>query len=674
MTQPPTAVTGRASRLPMVLAGATFAFAAFTWAGYFWDAWRAPLMAVLQLTVTVLIATGCGRVLLRVLGFSDISDSQKTLIGCTMGLGLLAFGTLGLAGLRGLSGISMALLLAAMWLVGFTEMRAVVVSLTSNRNLLGDRPVPTAFVFAFVLLVFACCWIPPHQYDSLVYHLPLAKEYVRRHGLGRVEPLIYMHFPQNGEMLFTLALLMRSDLLAQMFMWLSFVLSIWWVFELGKREAPLSAVLLSCVLLATHTSVMLLSATTYVEPLVMLWTTAAVFSFLRWRQLRAADIEQRSWLALSAIFTGFALGTKYYAGITAVILGAYLVWRVIREKQQRPAALLDAVLYVSVTSALFLPWMVKNIVMAGNPVFPFFNWAFPAAERGWNQEYANGYFKAVTEYRVGSAYFSELVQLPVMLLTNSLRFGRGMDVLGGLGWELVFWSMPLAVWAAWRNKFLRALLVFCAAYLALWFSTGVVLRFLAALAPLLCLLAGSGIYALWTELGRWGRATLAAGVGLLCATHVLLFLFVQFGVFGAAPVLVGLEDRDKYLSQRLEYYPCARAAEDGLPKDAKILVVGEQRGYYIEQPHLATTVYGPNQFMVLANESESPGEYAARLTGEGFKALMLVNRELDRLGQNVGTFTEKGLANWNGLEPNFAKPVYRGRSCTLYTLSAGAKP
>lgn len=669
---PTAAASGRASRLPAALAVVTLGFALYTWGTYFWQSWRAPLMAALQLGVTVLIATGCGRVLLRVLGFSDISESQKTLIGATMGLGLLSFGTLGLAALKGLGGMSMAVLLAAMWLVGFTEMRSVVMSLTSNRNLLGERPVPAAFVFGFIGLTFAMTWIPPHQYDSLVYHLPLAKEYVRQHGLARVEPLIYMHFPQNGEMLFTLALLMRSDILAQMFMWLSMTLSIWWVFEMGKREAPLSAVMLSCVLLATHTSVMLLAGTTYVEPLVMLWTTAAVFSFLRWRQLRVVDREQRSWLALSAIFTGLALGTKYYAGITAALLGSYLGWRVVREKEDRASAALDAGLFFVVVTTLFLPWMVKNVVMAGNPLFPFFNYLFPAAERGWNAEYASGYFKAITEYRVGSAYFSELLQLPVMLLTNSLRYGRGMDVLGGLGWELLFWSMPLAVWAAWRNKFLRTLLVFCACYLACWFSTGVVLRFLCALAPLLCLLAGSGLYALWQQLGRWGRAALGGAILTLTGTHVLLFFFIQLGVFNAAGILVGLEDRDGYLGERLEYYACARAAERDLPKEAKLLIVGEQRGYYAEQAHLATTVYGPNLFVTLANAAKDPAAYAASLRERGFSALIVVPRELERLGPNVGTFTEAGLKNWNGLEPKHVKTVYRGRACTLYALPEAA--
>lgn len=659
---------GRQSRWPEAIAGATLFFALYTFGSYFWTAWRSPLMALLQLAVTVLIATGCGRVLLRVLGFSDISDSQKTLIGATLGLALLSFGTLALAALRGLSGLSMAFLLAALWLIGFTEMRAVVLSLTSNRNLLGERQAAAAAIFFFLLLVFWLTWVPPHQYDSLVYHLPLAQAYVQAHGLTRAGPFVYRDFPQNGEMLFTLALLLRSDILAQMFMWLCLVLSVWWVFEMGKREAPLSAVMLSCLLLATHTSVMLLSATSYVEPLVMLWTTAAVFSFMRWRQVRAADAEQRSWLILSALFTGFALGTKYYAGITAVLLGLYLCWRAAREKAARLAAALDAAVFVCVVTGVFLPWLVKNAVLTGNPLAPFFNYLFKASSTGLYAQYAKGYFGALTEYRHGGAYLADLSQLPVMLLTNSLHFGRGMDVLGGLGWELLFWSAPLAVWAAWRNKFLRALALFCGAYLLAWFSTGVVLRFLVVLAPLMCLLAGCGLYQLWARLSRFGRWLLGGALAVLVACHVLLFGFVEFGVFSAGRVLLGVQDRDQYLAQRLDYYPCARAAEARLPLDARVLVVGDQRSYYVVQPHLASTIFGQNAFVTWANEAQSPADLAARIRREGYSAILFVPREFDRLKAAFGDFTEQGAKNWAGLEPGYVKPLYRANACTLYLV------
>lgn len=658
----------RSGPVPALVAVLTLAFALFTAGSYFWAPCRAGVIALLQLSVLVLIATGSGRALLSLLGFTDVSDSQMTLLGCTLGLGILSLGLFALAALHALSLAAVAALLTALWLVGFTEMRDVLRSLASNRNLLGERPVATSLIFGFLAITFWLTWVPPHQYDSLVYHLPLAQAYVTAGGFVSVPGTVYMHFPQNGEMLFALALVLKSDILAQMFMWLALVLSVWWIFELGRREAPLSAVLLACLLLVTHTSVMLLSSISYVESLVMLWTTAATLSFLRWEQVSAADSERRSWLVLSALFTGLALGTKYYAGITAVVLFGRLALRWARGRVPRPSAGFDALLYAAIVTAVFLPWMIKNAVMAGNPLYPFFNYLFPGATQGGlSQSLAKGYFNQLTEYRNGGSAWLDFAQLPVMLLTNSTHFGKGMDVLGGLGWELTFWSMPLAVWASWRNRFLRSMLYFCGLYFVGWFFTGVVLRFLLALAPLLSLLAGCGLYALWQRLGRGGRFALGGAVGVAGLTHLLLFFFVELGVFGAGGLLVGMEGRDDFLSRKLDYYSCARWAQDHLGKNDRILIVGEQRSYFVAQDHVASTVQGPNRFVAWANASASPRELASKIRQDGFSDILFVPREMVRLGAQLGQFTEAGAKNWAGLDDRM-QPLFRGNACTLYSI------
>jgi hypothetical protein len=253
----------------------SLAAASATAVSYFWAPLRGGLLASLQLGLIALIATGSGRVLSRILRLSDLSESQRTLIGATLGLGVLSLSTFCLCAVGKLSLSTVSWLLAFLWLVGFIEMSAVVLSLVGNRNLLGERPLAAGAIFALLGLMFWTTWVPPHQYDSLVYHLPLASAYVREGGFTPMEHLLFSHFPQNGEMLFALALCLRSDILAQMFMWLCCALSVWWVFELGKREAPLSSVLLACFLLVTHTSVMLLAGTSYVEPLPSTRTCAA---------------------------------------------------------------------------------------------------------------------------------------------------------------------------------------------------------------------------------------------------------------------------------------------------------------------------------------------------------------------------------------------------------------
>ncbi|MBI3551283.1 MAG: phospholipid carrier-dependent glycosyltransferase [Elusimicrobia bacterium] len=626
------------------------------------------LGALAKLAVVALIATGCGRAALGSLRLSDVSDSQKTLIGATVGLGLLSLCTFGLAALHVLSVWSLAVMLAGLWLAGFSELRAVVVSLGANRNLLVERPWAAAGVLSALALALIPAGAPPHHYDALVYHLPLAQAYARAGSLAANPRLLYSHFPQNGEMLFTLALLMKSDLLAQMFMWLCLVLSVWWLLELGKREAPLSAVLLGCLLLCTHTSVMLLSGTAYVESLVMLWTTASVLCFLRWRQVDAATPGQRSWLELCAVFSGLALGAKYTAGATAALLSAALAARLAgAQPRERGSRWADLGLYALITTAVFAPWLVKNALSVGNPVFPFLYRLFPATDTGWTAETAARYFQVLTEYGHRGTWAQDLWTLPARLLTNDPRFGGGMDALGRLGWELVFASLPLSVWALRQNRFWRGLLLFSGTYLVVWFFTGVVLRFLTAIAPLLCLLAGCGLWRLWSELEAGGRWILGTALALLTATHLFLFLYVQ-AVFGVGGVIIGAESRPDFLSRRFDYYPCARYADENLDKNVKLLIVGEQRGYYVDRDHEASTVNAPNRYIAWANEAKDPAELAARMKSEGFTHLLFVPREWARLGAGLGLLSKRGLSNFTGLEPGRLAGVYRGPACALYSI------
>jgi hypothetical protein len=663
----PTPSAPESARWGAVYAAATAVLGLATAAGFFWPVARAGLAATALLALVAGIATGSGRVAAGLLGLHGPEEGAKTVVGMTLGLGLLSLSILALAALRLLRPWTISLTLAGFWLAGFSELRAALTGCRLPEEW-RSSPLAAAGMFAALGLIFWLTWAPPHQYDSLVYHLALPAAYLRAGGLNAAGLPVFAHFPQNGEMLFALALALKSDLLAQMFMWLAAALSVAWLWTMAGAEIALETRLLGALLLSTHTAVMLLASTTYIEPLVMLWTTAAVLLFWRWRRESAG--APRSWLALSAVFTGLALGAKYTAGITAGVLGLMLAvdWLAAPPGRRRARAG-DLALFVAVATAVFSPWLVKNTIETGDPVFPFLYRWFPATRAGWPAAGAQRYFAVLTEYGLGGAWYRALARLPFQLLGNSLRFGGGMDVLGDMGWELLFWVLPLAAWAGWRrrNRTVLWLLAFCGLYLAAWFATGVVLRFLTALAPLLCLLAAFGLHALWSRLGDWGRAMLAAGAGLLAATHVLVFLYAH-AVFGSGRVLAGLESREEFLSRRLEYYPCAAWARDHLGGNDRILLVGEQRAYYWTQDSMAATVNAPNRYRVWADESASPAGYAARLKAEGFSHVAVVPREARRLASALEPFSERGARNWLGLQPDLVAPVFQGSACAIYRL------
>lgn len=655
------------SRLPALYA-AVLALCAAVLAARFFGAALAPaaLSAALLLVVFV-AAAGSGRVLLRAFGAAGLSESEKTLVGATLGLGALSQLVFLLGAAALLRPWAAVALLGALWVVGFTELGDLFRSLGANRRLLVERPAAAAAVLLPLAAAFWACFVPPHQYDALVYHLPLAAAYAREGAIVQVPHLVYTHFPQNAEMLYALALLLGSDTLAQLFTWLTALLSVWWVFEMGKREQPLSVVLLACLLVSGHTAVLLLASSAYVECVVMLWTAASVFSFLRWRE-GAEGGGGRGWLALSGVFAGLGVGTKYSAALTPLLLGLWLLARWLRSRDRTRG--LDLAAFAGTAVLAGAPWLVKNLRAVGNPFFPFFYRWLPARGVEGGAAAAARYFDMLAEYGRGDGWVGELAGFFLRAATGSPRYGGGADVVGTLGWAPLLLAVPAAVWAARRNGWLRALGLYSLAHWAAWFSTRVVLRFLVPLVPIFALPAAAGLHGLWSALGRGGRWLLGTAGLLLALVNLGLFLYLH-ALFGSFPVLAGLEGRREFLSRRLDYYPCARFAAERLPQSDRILLLGEQRGYYVVQPHTATSVMTPNLFVRDADEAGSPADLARRLREDrGYRWILEVPREARRLGEGYGvfSFSARGASNWEGLRARLETVYEEPGRCAVARL------
>ncbi|OGR92485.1 MAG: hypothetical protein A2V88_01110 [Elusimicrobia bacterium RBG_16_66_12] len=634
-----------------IIAALTAALAAAVAADGMLAALRPGVFPLLLLVLSALAAAGSGRRLVGLLT-DDLDEEEKTVAGATLGLGCLSLGVFALGAVGLFKPWACSALLGVFWILAWPELRPMLDSIAAGARRAAERPWLCMLIGLPLLFALWACLVPPHQYDSLVYHLKLPQEYLRVGRLHAPEGLVYSHFPQNGEMLFTLSLLLGSDILAQMFVWLSTALTVGWLLTFGRRLTP--AAVWAAALVATHSSVLVMSSTTYVEPLVMLWCTAAILAF----EASGAG-EKKGPLLLSAIFTGLALGTKYYAGLTAVLLFARLVHR---------DRLRESLLFTLVVTAIFSPWMIKNIVLVGNPVFPFLHKLFPATSLGWTAEQADGYFQVLSEFGHAHGWLRDLAWLPVLLFRNPLRFGGGMDVLGDIGWDLMLWLWPLGLWAAWKGRAPRGLAAFSVLYFAGWFSTGVVLRFLTAVAPALALLGVAGGLDFYERGSAPFRGLAAAAAGVMTAAHLFLVLFVH-GVFGSGSFLLALEDRETFLSQRLDYYPCAAYLGTAPAGGGKTLVVGEQRGYYLSAPHRTSTVHAPNPYFQRADEAASPAALVGALRADGYARLVFVPRETRRLSAGLGTLSERGQANWLGME-SLLTTEFRGPACLVASLGA----
>ena len=91
----------------------------------------------------------------------------------------------------------------------------------------------------------------------------------------------------------------------------------------------------------------------------------AVYALLRWK-----DDPANKWLGLSAALAkGLALGTKMMA---MFMLPALCIWLAILARKRRSRqALMLAGLYGLGAVLVASPWYVADLVLVGDPVFPF---------------------------------------------------------------------------------------------------------------------------------------------------------------------------------------------------------------------------------------------------------------------------------------------------------------
>jgi len=252
-------------------------------------------------------------------------------------------------------------------------------------------------------------------YDVLEYHLAAPKEYLQAGRIHFLPHNVYANFPANAEMLYLLAMVLRGDAidgieLAQMFNALLAFLTIAAIWAAGRPNPEREqagydpAPALAALLAATCGWLVYLSGVAYVENAMLLFTSLGFGAWLRWKSLIASDRRcAHAWALAAGLFAGLACGCKYTAILlVALPLGIGFVMTcvaraastraavsarprapAVEDRQSsprkagprgaRPCALfaLHAVaLYCLGSLVTFAPWLARNAVFCGNPIFP----------------------------------------------------------------------------------------------------------------------------------------------------------------------------------------------------------------------------------------------------------------------------------------------------------------
>lgn len=448
-----------------------------------------------------------------------------------------------------------------------------------SREVLGElssieRMTLLAVASVVLAVLFVGAMVPVTDWDSQMYHLQIPKLMLAEGRLFLPADSNHLSFLSLFQFLYLPTLAIGADagpalLNAAMTGVLGVTLAVAGTTLFTPRTG-----LLAAVAIWGSSSLLLVGATPRVDA-----SLAAVLAVTHLAALRAFDDDAPWAFSVAALCAGTAFAMKYHALPYVGMLALVLLWASWQRHRALALTVRDAAVGTALAISVVTPWLVKNIVFFGAPLFPFFTderlVPFLAELVGSNQPPAGLAREALS--MIGDA--RDRISLSALLLRPS-----------SLSVELeaqdytrnpLFALLPLAMFFV-RDRRIVLLAVPGLAYLGFmlgWFS-GTNLRYIIPALPMLALCAVESMRRLSGRLPEQRHvatllsllAVLAVMPGLLRATERLVSL-------PRAQVALGLWQRETLLLQETPYRT-AQMTTALTPPDARVLMLFESRGYY----------------------------------------------------------------------------------------------
>jgi hypothetical protein len=331
-------------------------------------------------------------------------------------------------------------------------------------------------------------------------------------------------------------------------------------------------------------------------------------------------------LFLSLFLSGFCISVKYTGAITVIYLVSSLLFLCLKKSQLNFKTF---VLLSLVASIPISPWLIKNYIAIGNPVFPFLYDFFPS-KFVWTQENARGYFLLLTEYGNKSNVFFDLLKLPFNLSKNAASFGGGFDVLGDFGWLPFIFLTPLAFFLKDKKK-LKFVGLYTGFHFFAWFIGKPVLRFLIGGIPSILLISSLVLNLVSEKIQSSFAKFLYLMLSVFLASNIFLYYFIahELQIFNVA---MGWEEKSDFLHRRLPFYSMFEYVNSNLKENEKILLIGEQRTYHLKVPFESSNLFAPSLISEICNNSKSTMNLREYFSKSGITHLLINKDEIERLG------------------------------------------
>ncbi len=235
--------------------------------------------------------------------------------------------------------------------------------------------------------------VPPVSRDALTHHLAVPKLYLNHGGMYEIPSIDFSYYPLNLDFLYLIPLYFGNDIIPKFIHFSFALLTAWLIFSYLKVRLNTVYALSGGLFFLSLPVIVKLSTTVYVDLGLVFFSTCALIYLLKWVE---NDLKIH-FLIISAVSCGLALGTKYNGLIVLFILTLFVPFNYISQKKRsagkKPAAPSESlkvqlkaigcgIIFCLVALIIFSPWMIRNYVWKGNPIYPLYHNLFSIPTSG----------------------------------------------------------------------------------------------------------------------------------------------------------------------------------------------------------------------------------------------------------------------------------------------------
>jgi hypothetical protein len=473
---------------------------------------------------------------------------------------------------------------------------------------------------------------PPVARDVLIHHLAIPKLWLKNGGFYEIKWADFSYYPMNIDLLYIIPLYFNNDTIPS-FIHMGFGLGTAWLIYhyLNNKLGRLAGLLGVFVFLSTPI-VVRMSTVAYVDLGLVFFTTASVLAYVRWRD---SKYKAYKWFFLSAIAMGLALGTKYNALIAWFFLSLAIVFVYSRDTEKQGKAIGYGAIFFLVALFVFSPWLIKNIILTGNPLYPLFKGIFnisSATTEGGNHSIVSGdtymgIFK-MREMLYGENFWETLL-IPIRI------FFQGQDhsdrYFDGVLNPILLIIVPFAFMnkSFYRDKLF---FVFFTVFfiLAAFFLDQLRVRYILPVVPVLSILTVMGLINIfnWTMSisNRLKNLFIVVlfSVFILMMGRNILYINNYFQDIRPLNYLLNRESRDEFITRHDSSYSAIKYINTHTPENAKVrLVLLAGRGYYLDRAYEDDSSYGMDVIRGLAASSNDDKSFRAYLNSLGCTHMLI---------------------------------------------------